>query len=135
MKKALVILTVLMAVLLIAGCATVEVNDGTTATENDQAPETLDERAEDTEVAAQATTYTLTDVDSHNNADDCWLVIDGKVYDVTDYVASHRGGETILEGCGREATDLFETRPMGSGTPHSADARVLLDGYFIGNLG
>lgn len=78
--------------------------------------------------------YTMTEISQHNNTDDCWLVISGRVYNVTNYIQAHPGGKTILEGCGQDATQLFETRPMGSGTPHSQRAKNLLDNYYIGNL-
>lgn len=79
-------------------------------------------------------TYTMSDVSKHNSQDDCWLVIDGVVYDVTDFVNQHPGGNDIVEGCGQDATELFETRPTGSGTPHSSSARSLLPTYEIGTL-
>jgi len=84
----------------------------------------------------EAITYTLEQVSAHNTADDCWIVLSGKVYDFTDYInnSSHPGGKTILQGCGQDATELFETRPMGSGTAHSQRARSSHDQYFIGNL-
>ncbi len=80
--------------------------------------------------------YSIKDISQHNNKEDCWLAINGKIYNVTDFIASgdHPGGEAILQGCGQDATVLFETRPMGSGTPHSDSARVLLNNYYIGNL-
>ena len=81
-----------------------------------------------------ATTYTLADVAMHNSGSDCWLAIDGRVYDVTSFIPSHPGGQAILQGCGTDATTLFETRPMGSGTPHSQRARSLLANYYIGDL-
>ena len=43
-------------------------------------------------------------------------------------------GKAILEGCGKDGTELYETRPMGSGTPHSDRARNLLEDYYIGEL-
>jgi predicted heme/steroid binding protein len=78
--------------------------------------------------------YTLSDVAEHDSAGDCWLAINGKVYDVTDYISSHPGGQAILEGCGKDATTLYENRPMGSETPHSASARTELEKYLIGDL-
>jgi cytochrome b involved in lipid metabolism len=78
--------------------------------------------------------YRFDEVIEHSTADDCWLVIDGRVYDVTDWVGPPPGGDAILEGCGEDATALYETRPMGSGTPHSNKARQLLDDYYIGDL-
>jgi len=79
-------------------------------------------------------TYTLTEIAEHNTETDCWLLIDGKVYDGTDHIILHPGGTAILQGCGTDATDLFKTRPMGSGTPHSNDAKDLLKDCYIGDL-
>ena len=78
-------------------------------------------------------TITLAEVAQHDKEGDCWLAIHGKVYDVSSWNA-HPGGTAILEGCGNDASDLYETRPMGSGTPHSQDARNLLTGFYIGDL-
>ena len=80
--------------------------------------------------------YTLAEIAEHSEADDCWFAIEGKVYDVTDYIADqrHPGGAAILEGCGLDATELFNTRPMGSGTPHSEKARSFLPNFEIGTL-
>jgi cytochrome b involved in lipid metabolism len=79
-------------------------------------------------------TYSLEEVSKHKDEENCWLILENKVYDVTEFASSHPGGKAILEGCGQDATELFETRPMGSGTPHSQRARNLSDQYFIGNL-
>ena len=79
-------------------------------------------------------TFTLEEIADHGSADDCWLALDGNVYDVTGFIGSHPGGAALLEGCGKDATELYETRPMGSGTPHSQNARNLLPTYLIGEL-
>ncbi|KAK8541580.1 hypothetical protein V6N13_137815 [Hibiscus sabdariffa] len=53
--------------------------------------------------------YTLADVSQHNNAKDCWLVIGGKVYNVTKFLEDHPGGdEVLLSATGKDATDDFE---------------------------
>ena len=78
--------------------------------------------------------YTLDEVAAHATADDCWMAIHGNVYDVTSFIPRHPGGQAILEGCGKDATTLFETRPMGSGTPHSDRARDMMAQYQIGTL-
>lgn len=80
------------------------------------------------------TNYTMNDLSLHANSSDCWLLIDGLVYDVTNFVNGHPGGESITQGCGLDATELFETRPMGSGTAHSGRARTLLNTYIIGQV-
>lgn len=84
----------------------------------------------------QPMTFTLSQLAQHGGKDNCWLAIDGKVYDMTPFVASgfHPGKEAILQGCGGDATELFNTRPMGSKTSHSERARSMLPKYFIGNL-
>ena len=85
---------------------------------------------------AMMKSYTLAEIAEHASADDCWFAIEGKVYDVTEFIASgnHGGGDTIIEGCGLDATELFNTRPMGSGTPHSDTARGFLPNFEIGTL-
>ena len=32
----------------------------------------------------------------HNKRDDCWLIIHGKVYDVSAFLREHPGGEDII---------------------------------------
>lgn len=34
----------------------------------------------------------LADVVKHSNADDCWVVVNGRVYDLTTFALSHPGG-------------------------------------------
>jgi len=79
-------------------------------------------------------TYSLEEVALHDNKEDCWLVIDNKVYEVTSFIGQHPGGEAILQGCGKDATTLFKTRPMGSGTEHSQKAYNGLVNFYIGDL-
>jgi L-lactate dehydrogenase (cytochrome) len=82
----------------------------------------------------QETPISLSELALHSIVSDCWLAIDGKVYGVTAFVSQHPGGSAILQGCGKDATMLFETRPMGSGTPHSENARAIRENYYIGIL-
>lgn len=76
---------------------------------------------------------TLADVATHANSSDCWLVIEGAVYDVTAYIPQHPGGSRILQGCGKDATDLFTGRST-IGRVHSAVARNALKKYKIADL-
>lgn len=80
--------------------------------------------------------YSMNDISKHNQKTDCWFAINNKVYNVTQFIASgmHGGGDTIIEGCGKDATTLFETRPMGSGTAHSEQAKSFLPNFYIGEL-
>jgi hypothetical protein len=71
---------------------------------------------------------------AHATPADCWVAIQGVVYDVTPLLAEHPGGAVLSAACGTDATAHFETRPMGSGTPHSAAARVVLGRHAVGLL-
>jgi len=44
----------------------------------------------------------------HNTKEDCWLAINGKVFNVTPYVNYHPGGaDKLMEGAGIDATEIF----------------------------
>jgi len=74
-------------------------------------------------------TITLDEVSWHDAADDCWLVICDYVYDCTEFLRNHPGGQDVLmEYAGRDATLAFVS------TGHSAVARASLDRYKIGEL-
>ena len=72
--------------------------------------------------------YTLTDVANHKTKENCWMVINGKVYDMSAFIAKGFHGPAISKGCGIDATEMFE------GKPHSAKAQSMLPEYEIGNL-
>lgn len=75
-----------------------------------------------------STAYTYAQVSAHNSASDCWMVINGTVYDVTSYVPEHPGSE-ILRGCGKEATAMYEEIRK-----HEGRATAMLPSYKIGVL-
>mmetsp|Transcript_27 Transcript_27/g.42 ORF Transcript_27/g.42 Transcript_27/m.42 type:complete len:144 (-) Transcript_27:140-571(-) len=53
-------------------------------------------------------TYTLAEVAKHTAKDDCWVVLDGKVLNVTSFLKDHPGGElAILTFAGKDATAEF----------------------------
>ena len=78
-------------------------------------------------------TYTLSEVMNHNTKNNCWLIIEGNVYDITKFVSRHPGGEIIVSACGTDATEKFNRRP-GKGTSHSALARKTLSDLRLGSL-
>ncbi|KAK9776277.1 putative FMN-dependent dehydrogenase-domain-containing protein [Seiridium cardinale] len=48
------------------------------------------------------------EVQRHKSADDCWIIIKGQVYDITEFIGSHPGGEhVILDQAGKDATETF----------------------------
>ena len=55
--------------------------------------------------------FTREEIEKHNSEDDCWIVVDGKVYDATSVLAWHPGGKAaVLSHAGKvhqETTDEF----------------------------
>ena len=41
---------------------------------------------------------TAAELSEHTSQDDCWFVVDGKVYDVTNWLAQHPGGGAVILG-------------------------------------
>ncbi|XP_044474843.1 cytochrome b5-like [Mangifera indica] len=73
--------------------------------------------------------FTLSQIAQHNSKKDCWLVIDGRVLNVTNFLAEHPGGEDVLiEAAGKDATKHFED--IG----HSKAAQNMLPKYQVGVL-
>lgn len=73
--------------------------------------------------------YTLSEIQQHSTLDDCWMVIFDKVYNITDFVFEHPGGDFILlEYAGRDATHAFLS------SRHGSSAYKMLDSYWIGIL-
>ena len=102
---------------------------------NRQSPQSSDN------ITEQKVSFTMSEVSQHNSGSDCWTVISGDVYDLTDYIKRHPGGDEILRACGSDATSQFNSRqtaddgqPIGTGTPHSQAAREQLDKLKIGTL-
>jgi hypothetical protein len=56
--------------------------------------------------------FTLDEVAKHNTPSDCWMVIRGKIFDVTMYNDAHPGGKSImLKYAGKDATGCFGMSP------------------------
>lgn len=73
--------------------------------------------------------FTEEEVAVHNQKDDCWTIIHGKVYDVTHYLNDHPGGiNIILKKAGKDSTEDFEA------LYHSPKARAMLVPMCVGIL-
>jgi len=60
-------------------------------------------------------TFTREDVAKHSTAKDLWTVIDGDVYDLTDFADMHPGGAVpLLDAAGKDGTKLFYSLHRGS---------------------
>ncbi|CAK8568351.1 unnamed protein product [Lathyrus sativus] len=71
--------------------------------------------------------FTLSQISQHKSSKNCWLVINGRVLDVTKFLEEHPGGEeVILEVAGKDATKEFDA--IG----HSKAAQSLVMKYQVG---
>ena len=71
---------------------------------------------------------TASEVATHNDRSSAWIIYNGKVYDVTDFISEHPGGSSsILRYAGRDATRVFNAN-------HGSTERRDLERYYIGDL-
>ena len=73
------------------------------------------------------TGYTMAKVKENNSATSCWSVINGNVYNLTQWINSHPGGPSVIRGlCGVDGTSSFNGKHRGQGNPTSTLASYLL---------
>ena len=78
-------------------------------------------------------TLSVSEVAKHSSASDCWQIINGGVYQVTEYLNTHPGGASrMIPYCGTDATVAYDTKD-GRGS-HSLQAAQDLASLKLGNL-
>ncbi len=77
--------------------------------------------------------YTVNDVTAHNQEDNCWVIFDNKVYNITDYIKVHDKYMDIRSWCGKDMTHDFKTK-AGQGEDHKQSSYNLLEEFYIGDL-
>lgn len=76
------------------------------------------------------TGYTSVQVAAHADKTSCWSIVNGNVYDLTNWISKHPGGQgEILAMCGKDATSAFEGEHGGDSKPEK-----ILASFFIGAL-
>ena len=82
------------------------------------------------EAAPENLVLTMDQVAMNDSEESCWSVVDGSVYDLTDWINKHPGGASrIIQLCGTDGTSLFQGQHGGSSGPEST-----LEGYLLGPL-
>lgn len=80
--------------------------------------------------ASTTASYTMAQVATHKDKSSCWTVIDGNVYDLTNWISQHPGGEqAILSICGIDGTAAFRNQH-----DHAKRQEDILAGMKIGTL-
>lgn len=81
----------------------------------------------------QGNGYTAAQVAIHNTQSDCWIIVNGSIYNVSTYIPYHPGGVSrITNDCGKDASTDFNTK--GGKGSHSSGAQSTLTGLKIGVL-
>jgi len=64
---------------------------------------------------------TVQQVKAKNTATNCWSIVNGKVYNLTDWVSKHPGGSSrIIAMCGKNASRAFNGQHASQGSPTSS---------------
>jgi cytochrome b involved in lipid metabolism len=96
--------------------SSITVNDGTTSMPTS---------------APIASCISLDEVSLHSTDVDCYYILYGYVYDVTNYIDLHPGGATrIINQCGTDATDVYSSQRF-----HDEDLLVQVNAYELYGLG
>ncbi|CUG89742.1 cytochrome b5, putative [Bodo saltans] len=80
-------------------------------------------------MATQTRVYTLAEVAEHRVANSWWIIIHGKVYDVTTFADVHP--PPARRECferGKDATSSFES------VGHSGAAKAMMEDFYIGDI-
>lgn len=81
--------------------------------------------------AEEAVVISLDELARHNTQEDCWMAIEGKVYDLSAYIPSHPAPPVVMTPwCGKEATEGMRTK--GYGRDHSPAAWAMMAPYLVG---
>lgn len=111
--------------------------DATVGFQGGQHPDTVEDQIRQY-LCGKLKEYSRAEIAKHNKKDDCWLIIDDKVYDVTKFIADHPGGEIILKNAGADSSEGFHrveahTR-IGKEDNTYSGAQVKMGALLIGAL-
>ena len=89
-------------------------------TQSSQVSDTAATTTAQEDVPAPSGGLTMDEVMTHNTLDDCWIVVDGVIYDASGFGARHPGGQAAIDGiCGTDATDAFRGQHGLGGSPNT----------------
>jgi cytochrome b involved in lipid metabolism len=106
--------------------------DRIAANQAQELPAPTDPTPDATPGATADSGISVAEVQKHNTAKDCWTVVNGDVYDLTSYIAKHKGGAAVLTAiCGKDGTKAFSGQHAGASKPNT-DLSSLLVGPLAG---
>jgi len=112
-----------LAAFTVAGCA----QSAPDETPSAEAPAVEEALPAESDAPADVTSLTLAAVAQNASAENCWVAIEGQVYDLTEWINQHPGGAgNITSLCGTDGTSRFSNQHGGSSNPESTLERYLL---------
>lgn len=112
------------AVAILTACGASEDDASSASPEQSEAQDVPAEDTQDSAGDAAATdpgesgSLTMEEVESNDSPESCWTVIDGVVYDVTEWIDQHPGGSGRIEQlCGSDGTAQFQGQHGGQENP------------------
>eukprot|EP00347_Sterkiella_histriomuscorum_P023894 403333018 len=70
---------------------------------------------------------TKDELEKHNQEGDCWVHVNGRIYDLSNFYRKHPGGpDTIMEYAGKDGTERFEE------AGHTKGNRLEMETYLVG---
>ena len=130
-KKTIITLIILITIVILASLFSNKEPEVITPIEESSPRNDIVANEEATTTQQVVKSYSLAEVALHDKADDCWLVIEGKVINPTQFIAEGKHpNDFILQGCGKDATSMFKNIPKHQG-PSPQEA---LKQYQIGVL-
>jgi 4-hydroxysphinganine ceramide fatty acyl 2-hydroxylase len=74
--------------------------------------------------------FSWQEIEKHDSEEDAWVVMEGKVYNVSKFLKDHPGGASIVLGhLGKDIGDVWDDEDYHS---HSASAKKILERYYVG---
>ncbi len=77
--------------------------------------------------------FSLNDVSEHDTRQDCWVVFEDGVYDISPYIEQHDIYLDITNWCGKDITDDFKDKG-DLNKDHKGSSYSLLESFFIGSI-
>jgi len=140
MNKKIIISVVVIGIIAVAAVIALNKTNRTSVTGGIESGVQNNEAQSNNKTKKEANTFSIAEVSKHNTKNDCWMIIENKVYDVAGFIALGKHPPQIEMGCGKNATRLFNEKTaddgtkIGSGKPHSESAKKLKENYYIGDL-
>lgn len=92
----------------------------------------VETKAEEKAKLKRTVYYSPHEVSTHNKSHDIWVIMNGSVYDITNFLPNHPGGdEIVLEHAGLDITEVFKSAEIHQ---HSSSAFEMLRDHKIGGL-